>query len=324
MRTLAVFAALVAAGSAGCGGEQTRGQPVARGAPDQRELARNGISMAVLPRWDGRILFRDAAGSQGVSFQVANFELPANEGFEPPQELPPGEEDPIKAMDAGDVLVTVVSDHPGGEPAPATISLDDLRRLPAGTLRVPHGHTLAVRSFCYGARCVQVEVDLGGPAEPALLNQVEKVLASLEVEQRSASTTSADDGPRGCPRDNWPGPWTACAEAEWVRRVVEKAGYRVVGATGSALVARGHGRSFYVWTTRGEQTAQEIADDEGGDYLASIASVRLYGDDDWRFWGAQGFIFWVHEGPRGDAIVPAPAELAQLVRASWTISPPAE
>jgi hypothetical protein len=95
-----------------------------------------------------------------------------------------------------------------------------------------------------------------------------------------------------------------------------------VGATGSALVARGQGRSFYVWTTRAEGTAQEIADDGGGDYLASVAGVRVYGDDAWRFWSAQRFIFWMHEGPRRNSIVPAPAELAQLVRASRTISPP--
>jgi hypothetical protein len=168
---------------------------------DHRALSRNDISMAVPPRWDGRILFRDAAGSQGAIFQVANFELPANEGFEPPQELLPGEEDPIKAMDAGDVLVTVVSDHSGGGPAPATITHDDLRSLPAGAPRVPHGHTLAARSFCYGARCVQIEVDFGGPAEPALVSGVDEVLASLEVEQRSTNTTSADEGrrPPGAP-----------------------------------------------------------------------------------------------------------------------------
>jgi hypothetical protein len=213
-----------------------------------RRLERNGVSIIVPAGWDGRILFRDAAGSRGVVFQVANFELPPNDGFEPPRELPPGEEDPIKAMGAGDVLVTAVSDEAGGDQRPATIALDDLR----DASRVPRGHTLAERSFCYRERCFRIEVDFGARApEPRLRAQVDDVLASLAVEQglRPADAKPDADSPRGCPRENWPGPWTACAEADWVRRVVESGGYRVVGETGSALVAEGKGQSFYAWTT---------------------------------------------------------------------------
>jgi hypothetical protein len=296
-----------------------------------RRLARNGVSIAVPIGWDGRILFRDAAGSLGVNFQVANFELPPNEGFEPPEELPPGQEDPIKAMSAGDVLIMVISDEPTGKPAPETITLDHLRFLPQGTPRVPHGHALAEGSFCYGAHCVRVEVDFGGPSEPALRSAVDGVLASLEVEavartaeQKSAGGERGDLGPRGCPRESWRGPWTACAEAGWVRRVVREAGYQVVGETGSALIAEGKGRSFYIWTTPARRRSATTADEAGTwRRLGVIEGVPVYGDADlWRFWQAQGLTFWVKEGPRGDSVVPSAAELAPLVEASKTGAPP--
>jgi hypothetical protein len=295
-----------------------------------RRLARNGVSIAVPAGWDGRMLFRDAAGSWGVIFQVANFELPPNEGFEPPQELPPGEEDPIKAMDAGDVLINLVSDEATGEPTSEPITLDRLRFLPEAAPRVPRGHTLAEGSFCYGARCVRIEVDFGGRAQPALENAVNRVLASLDVERRpgrpeqESTEQRADPGPRGCPRENWPGPWTACAEAKWVRRVVREGGYQVVGETGSALVAEGQGRSFYVWTTPARRKADAIAGEAGNwRRLAVIDGVPIYGDDAlWRFWQAQGFISWVKEGPRGDSIVPSPVELTRLVEASGLVPPP--
>ena len=301
--------------------------------PPARRLNRNGVSIAIPTGWDGRMLFRDAAGSGGVIFQVGNFELPSNEGFEPPQELPPGEEDPIKAMDAGDVLITVVSDEPTGEPAPEPITVDQLRFLPQAAPRVPRGHTLAERSFCYGARCVRIEIDFGGELEPALTSAVNHVLASLAVApaaQRPASASGGsrgggDPSPRGCPRENWPGPWTACAEAEWLRRVAQEGGYRIVGDTGSALIAEGKGRSFYVWTTPARREADEIAAEAGNwRRLAVIDGIPIYGDDElWRFWQAQAFTFWVKEGPRGDSIVPAPVELATLVQASTIVPPPA-
>jgi hypothetical protein len=294
-------------------------------------LTRNGVSLAVPSGWDGRMLFRDAEGSWGVIFQVANFELPANEGFEPPEELPPGQEDPIKAMAASDVLIMVVSDEATGEPAPKAITLDHLRFLPEAAPRVPGGHVLAEGSFCYGERCVKIEVDFGGQPEPALERSVNRVLASLEVEavakaaaQEGPAGERSDPGPRGCPRENWPGPWTACAEADWVRRVVVEGGYQVVGETGSALVAEGKGRSFYVWTTPAVRNAATIAADAGNwRRLATIDAAAIYGDDDlWRFWQAQAFIFWVKEGPRGDSVVPSPAELTRLVQASTVVPPP--
>ena len=96
-----------------------------------RRLERNGMSIVVPGGWDGRMLFRDAAGSSGVIFQVANFELPPTKGSSRRGNCRPDKEDPIKAMDAGDVLVTVVSDETRGEPALEPIDRRQLRCVPA-------------------------------------------------------------------------------------------------------------------------------------------------------------------------------------------------
>jgi len=110
---------------------------------------------------------------------------------------------------------------------------------------------------------------------------------------------------RDCSRPDWPGPWTACAEARWVERVVEAAGYQVVGGTGSALAAEGRGRAFYIWTT-----------DAG-------AGAALPADDGARTsWAAQGFTFWVESGPGYTDTKPTVEELQGLVAASRRIRPP--
>jgi hypothetical protein len=174
--------ALLLASAPACGGgaaDPSAGAGLAREPPAAAVLERNGYALAVPPGWDGRVLFRDAAGRSGVLFQAASFELPENDGLEPPPPLPPGHGDPIEAMDEGDVLVTIATDEPGGEPAPETIALDDLRFLPPGSPRVPVGHALAQGSFCRGARCFHVDVDFGGRTTPLeLQTQVNRVLGS--------------------------------------------------------------------------------------------------------------------------------------------------
>lgn len=151
-----------------------------RGDELPKHLARNGISIAVPEGWDGRILFREATGRHGVIFQVANFVLPANEGLERPNELPPGEEDPIKAMDDGEVLVMVIDGAEAGATASTPLELSDLEAVHGP--RVPHGHSLAQGSFCFASRCVGVEVDFGA-AQPRddLVRRVNEVLASIAV-----------------------------------------------------------------------------------------------------------------------------------------------
>lgn len=144
-----------------------------------QRLTRNGISVLAPTGWSGRILFREATGRDGAIFQIANFELPSNAGLEPPVELPPGQEDQIKAMDAGDILVTIADGVADGVAAPKTITVDHLA--PADN-RAPHGHSLAERSFCFESRCVGVAVDFGRAAPAAVeVTSANEVLASLVV-----------------------------------------------------------------------------------------------------------------------------------------------
>ena len=119
------------------------------------------------------------------------------------------------------------------------------------------------------------------------------------------------------------GPWTACPEAAWVRRVVAAADYRVGGDTGSALVAEGRGDSFYIWTTPAVRPVADMLD--GGDWsvLGVVEGAEIYGDDDlWRWWVSGGRVFWVKAGPSASSTVPDVDELDALVAASRRIEPP--
>jgi hypothetical protein len=131
------------------------------------------------------------------------------------------------------------------------------------------------------------------------------VVAVILFMSLACSSGSEEAGIRGCPEPDWPGPWTACAEARWVERVVEAGGYRVNGGTGSALTAEGHGRAFYVWA------ASTAADDS----RPSDDGVRTS-------WSAQGFTFWVESGPSSTDVKPTIDELSGIVAASRRIPPP--
>jgi hypothetical protein len=154
----------------------------------RQRLARNGIAVAIPSGWDGRILFREATGRDGVLLQVANFTLPSNEGLEPPEELPPGEEDPIKAMDDGDVVVMISEPASwdaarAGAAARTPMTLADLA--PVLGPRVPSGHSFAQGTFCFASRCLLIEVDFGaGQPRDDLVSRVDEVLASLAVGER--------------------------------------------------------------------------------------------------------------------------------------------
>jgi hypothetical protein len=125
-----------------------------------------------------------------------------------------------------------------------------------------------------------------------------------------------------CDEDDYPGPWTACPEAGWVRDIVEAAGYDVAGSTGSALVARGNGHSFYIWATRGR--ASIGAATGRGCRIGSVkVSTGTGAMGDWRSWEAQGFTFWLSAGPLSASTSPAPCDLDDLVRESQAQAPPA-
>jgi hypothetical protein len=131
-----------------------------------------------------------------------------------------------------------------------------------------------------------------------------------------------DRSPETCPPD-WPGPWTECPEAAWVERIAERAGFRIVDETGSALVASGRGWSFYIWATDVEEPLAEVAERESWRPLGRRAGVVVYGDDDlWRWWSVQGFVVWTHAGPFEDSEAPDLEGLTSLIRASQAVPPP--
>jgi hypothetical protein len=152
-------------------------------APDGWRRLGVGVSVDVPPEWSGRVLFLDSTGLYGSVLQVANFDLPENEGFEPSAELPPGEDDPIKAMGAQDVLITLETSAGPGARAPSTISLADLETLPRGAPNVPLGHMLAKKTFCFDHRCLAITVDFGENRPSAdLRERVDGVLSSIAVD----------------------------------------------------------------------------------------------------------------------------------------------
>jgi hypothetical protein len=126
---------------------------------------------------------------------------------------------------------------------------------------------------------------------------------------------------RACVRD-WAGPWTSECSARWVARVVRRAGFRVTRATGSAWVAAGRGRHFFIWATERAGSVERLARRESYRLLFRVAEAPVYGDGVRKFWPAGGFILWVAAGPRGDSIAPTARELAPLVRASRTLPSP--
>ena len=120
----------------------------------------------------------------------------------------------------------------------------------------------------------------------------------------------------------WPGPWTACPEAVWVAAILGRSGFAVTDETGSALVARGGPWSFSVWTTELREPVARLAGRERWQRLGRRGAL-VYGDrDQWRWWAAQGFIFWVHVGPFEDSVAPDLNALVPLIRASRAIPAP--
>jgi len=102
--------------------------------------------------------------------------------------------------------------------------------------------------FHEGGRYLQLQIAFGDQAPASLEAEVLKAVDSLEIE-----ALPLEDCPSGV------GPWShpACPAPAWVRAVVEEAGFRVVGDTGSALVAEADGIRFYIHTTNRDDASME-------------------------------------------------------------------
>jgi hypothetical protein len=115
----------------------------------------------------------------------------------------------------------------------------------------------------------------------------------------------------------------ACANAdecreEWSRAVAEDADFNIADYTGSAWVAKGHGRSFYIWATEAVPTRPFAY--EGYRIIRRIGGVRIFGDNVRLAWRAQGATVWIEAGPTEDSLAPKASDLRRLVRASKAIA----
>jgi hypothetical protein len=162
----------------GCGGESNR--ELAQVAQNGRPLTHNGVSIDVPSGWDGRILFLDAKGSEAI-FQVANFELPPNDGFEPPRPVA-GQQDSIKSMAGEDTLIAVNTDLENAAPRSLPVRIGEDSFLAPDTPEIPRGHALARESGCFDTTCLKITVDFAlAPPSAELVDRANDVLASLSV-----------------------------------------------------------------------------------------------------------------------------------------------
>jgi hypothetical protein len=140
---------------------------------------------------------------------------------------------------------------------------------------------------------------------------------SRKREQHPTARECAED-------DQWPGPWTLCPQADWVRQVVRKTEYQLAGETGSALIAEGNGRSFFIWATPVPPSVAALARSENWTLLGRIDGSRVWGGEDWRWWVAEDHILWVSAGPHGLSRAPiaTESELGSLIRGSKAVPPP--
>lgn len=136
------------------------------------------------------------------------------------------------------------------------------------------------------------------------------------------ATAAKSAGTRDCSDEDYPGPWTACPEAEWVRSIAETSGYEIAGETGSALIAKGEGHSFYIWATRGRGSLGGGEDHP----FCRIGGMNVWsgtrGMEDWRYWHAKGFTFWISAGPTSTATSPDSCDLGRIVHESEVQPPP--
>jgi hypothetical protein len=116
-------------------------------------------------------------------------------------------------------------------------------------------------------------------------------------------------------------PERCAAVMQWLSRVVERAGYRITGDTGSALIATGLGRqSFYAWATKLNDGVPR--ERKRWPSVGVVSGVRLYGGKQRRWWLTQGFGVWIEAGPFEHSILPPKRALARLIAASFALPAP--
>ncbi|MBI4259395.1 MAG: hypothetical protein HY658_02405 [Actinobacteria bacterium] len=198
---------------------------------------------------------------------------------------------------------------PGPEPRPESFALDPATLATYECSLVP-SHMAMFSEFGRDGRVFQFHAAFGPDAGEETREQVLAALDSLDV------TAPVPDG---CPAGT--GPWSdnECPWPAWSRAVLEKAGYRVTGDTGSALVARSNGAGIYFWAFPPEDARPlpEALSDEGYRVLTTVDGVEVFTDGIRAAWAVQGLWVWVEGGPVDR--LPGVDAVEPLVRASLAV-----
>jgi hypothetical protein len=162
-------------------------------------------------------------------------------------------------------------------------------------------------------RSFQVHVAFGPEASDPIEQEVLRALDSLEV------TAPVPDE---CPPEVASSGDPDCPEHAWLREIVERAGYKVPGNTGSALVGSAGGMAFAIWTTEADPADQYVVPPESGydDRIyqprTEAAGITVFTDGIRSVWTVQGFHVWIEPGLDG----PLPEEVVwALVEASLSV-----
>jgi hypothetical protein len=116
-------------------------------------------------------------------------------------------------------------------------------------------------------------------------------------------------------------PERCAAVTRWVSRAITRAGYRVTGDTGGALIGTGQGmHSFYAWATKVRDGVPR--ERKRWPLVGAAGRLRLYGQADRRWWLTQGFVVWIEAGPFEHSVLPGGRGLRRLVEASQVLAAP--
>lgn len=167
-------------------------------------------------------------------------------------------------------------------------------------------HPSYLLRFRDGFRFFQFHVALGDAATEATRRDVVDVLNSMWPGGLSQDETLAR-ALALC--DHLP--WVQCPMADWVRNTIWDAGFRVEGATESAVVGTADGSSFFMWTTRDRAEPLEASYAP----IMEVDGVTVRSDGTRAVWATRGIRVWVEAGPT-DSALPSQEQLEALVRAS--------
>lgn len=168
-------------------------------------------------------------------------------------------------------------------------------------------HPTYLLRFRDGFRMFQLQVALGDAATEATGRDVLDVLNSMWPSPLPQEETLAR-ALELCDRMVW----ARCPLADWVRNTIWDAGFAVDGQTGSAIVGKADGSSFYMWTTRDQGGLEP-----GSAPLMEVDGVTVRSGGIRAVWPTRGIRVWVEAGPT-DRALPSEEVLAALVRASLT------